>query len=97
MIATGAVLKVPTDIFRDEVTSRLQRVVENSPGTCIIVVPSVRDMVSRHVAYPQAMLDKEQLGLPKVRAMSNRHPFSFVLLHVVPHPACSKQILPRYS
>jgi DNA polymerase alpha subunit B len=83
MIATGAVLKVPTDIFRDEVTSRLQRVVENSPGTCIIVVPSVRDMVSRHVAYPQAMLDKEQLGLPKVRKVDP----SFSVPHVVPQAA----------
>lgn len=57
----------PTDLFRERVTSQLLRVIEASPGTVIILVPSVRDMISRHVAFPQAMLDKEALGLPKVR------------------------------
>ena len=56
----------PTDLFREQVTSQLQRVLEQSPSTVIILVPSVRDMVSRHMAFPQAMLDKEALGLPKV-------------------------------
>jgi len=44
----------------------LQRITEASPGTVIILVPSVKDLVSKHVAFPQAMLDKEPLGLPKV-------------------------------
>jgi DNA polymerase alpha subunit B len=58
-------------MFKDEVSARLQRIVDISPGTVIIVVPSVRDMVSRHMAYPQAMLDKEALGLPKVRPFTS--------------------------
>lgn len=66
MITIGAVSQSPLDIFRDQIGARLQRIVEQSPGTVIIMVPSVRDMISRHVAFPQAMLEKEVLGLPKV-------------------------------
>lgn len=31
----------------------------------ILLFPSVRDMVSRHVAFPQAALAKDELALPK--------------------------------
>ena len=56
----------PTELLRDKVISQLQRVIDSSPATVIFLVPSVRDMISRHVAYPQAMLDRESLGIPKV-------------------------------
>lgn len=36
------------------------------------MAPSVRDIVSRHMAFPQARLDKEDLGLPKVSLKSPR-------------------------
>lgn len=57
---------MPIDIFKEQVSARLQRLIDASPSTVIILVPSVRDVVSRHVAFPQAMLEKEALGLPKV-------------------------------
>lgn len=66
LIQLGAVTSTPVDLFKDHITSTLQRLHDVSPGTSVILVPSVRDMVSRHVAYPQAMLDKESLGLSKV-------------------------------
>lgn len=58
---------MPNDIFKEQISARLQRLLDVSPATTIILVPSVRDIVSTHVAFPQAMLDKETLGLPKVR------------------------------
>lgn len=63
---------MPLDIFKEQITARLLRLLEASPSTTIILVPSVRDVVSHHVAFPQAMLDKESLGLPKVRPLSSR-------------------------
>lgn len=63
--------QTPTEIFKDQITARLQRLYEASPGTKVALVPSIRDIVSRHVAYPQAALDRESLGLLKVsRAQS---------------------------
>lgn len=73
---TGQVSQTPVEIWRDQIGSRLQRIVEETPGTHIILVPSIRDMVSRHVAFPQAMLDKELLGLPKASPS-----FSILLRH----------------
>jgi hypothetical protein len=57
---------MPHEIFRDQITARLLRLNESSPATTIILVPSVRDIISRHMAFPQAMFDRETLGLPKV-------------------------------
>ena len=65
-IVNGQVTQTLVEVWGDQIGSRLQRVVEHSPGTHIILVPSVRDMVNRHMAFPQAMLDKELLGIPKV-------------------------------
>jgi hypothetical protein len=42
---------------------------ESSPTTQVIMMSSVKDMVNRHVAFPQAHLDAErlaELGLPRV-------------------------------
>jgi len=70
-LINGQVGQTSTEIWREQIGSRLQRIIDHSPGTHIILVPSVRDAVSRHVAYPQAMLDKELLGIPKVSVSPN--------------------------
>jgi hypothetical protein len=57
---------MPHDIFREQISTRLQRLYETSPATTVILVPSVRDIISRHMAFPQAMFDRDTLGLPKV-------------------------------
>ena len=73
LIENGAVTQTPTEIFKEQVAAQLVRLSEASPSTVVLLVPSVRDMVSRHVAFPQAMLDKEALGLPKVRTQALSH------------------------
>ena len=68
-IKAGDVDKRPVEIFREQIGDRISSFVESCPGTQIIMIPSVRDLVSRHVAFPQANLEKErmvELGLPKV-------------------------------
>jgi DNA polymerase alpha subunit B len=69
LVKVGDLDETPTEIFRNQVASRLSTFTEDCPATAVIVIPSVRDMVSRHVAFPQAMLEKSpELGLPKVRS-----------------------------
>ncbi|WVQ82653.1 hypothetical protein IAT38_004785 [Cryptococcus sp. DSM 104549] len=81
-IAKGAVTQTPTELFQEQISKRLQRVVDRSPGTIIILVPSVRDLVSRHMAFPQSMLEKEPLGLPKkVKVLPN--PCTFQINEVI--------------
>jgi DNA polymerase alpha subunit B len=61
---------MPADIFRHQIADRLIPFVERCPGTQVIMIPSVRDLISRHVAFPQSNFEKERmadLGLPKVR------------------------------
>ncbi|WRT64268.1 uncharacterized protein IL334_001199 [Kwoniella shivajii] len=76
-ISSGAVTETPADIFRNQVSRRLQNTLDSTPGTVIILVPNIRDVVSRHMAFPQSMLDKELLGLPKrVKVLPNPCTFS---------------------
>ncbi|WVO16943.1 hypothetical protein L204_104629 [Cryptococcus depauperatus] len=60
-----AVSQTPAEIFQNQISNRLQTVVENSSATVILLVPSIRDMVSQHMAFPQSMFEKEGLGIPK--------------------------------
>jgi len=66
MIASGILTQSVTELFKGQISARLHRLAEASPRTVVIIVPSIRDAVSRHVVYPQGMLDRELLGLPKV-------------------------------
>lgn len=72
MIKAGNVDELPEDLFRRKISRRLNQVSEQSPRTNIILVPSGRDLVSTHVAYPQAPLDRESLQLSKVAATVRR-------------------------
>ncbi|PWY66118.1 DNA polymerase [Aspergillus heteromorphus CBS 117.55] len=61
-----------TAVFRHCITAPLQRLVAAVPSITIVLVPSVRDAVSKHVSWPQEQLPKKELGLPKqVRMVSN--------------------------
>ncbi|KAF9884452.1 DNA-directed DNA polymerase alpha subunit pol12 [Aspergillus nanangensis] len=61
-----------TTVFRHYISTPLQRLVAAVPGITIVMVPSVRDAVSKHVSWPQEQLPRKELGLPKqVRMVSN--------------------------
>jgi len=53
------------DAFRAFISKPLARFAEQNPTTIIILVPSIRDAVSRHVSWPQDRFPKKELGLPK--------------------------------
>ena len=61
-----------TDIFRLLIAQPLTALTRALPSITIILVPSLRDAVSKHVAYPQDRFPKAPLGLPKqVQVVTN--------------------------
>ncbi|KAF2490051.1 DNA polymerase alpha, subunit B [Lophium mytilinum] len=54
-----------TDVFRHYVSKPLQAFSAQLPTCTIILVPSLRDAVHRHAAWPQDKLPKKELGLPR--------------------------------
>ncbi|KAJ5620243.1 hypothetical protein N7510_004227 [Penicillium lagena] len=65
-------------VFRHLISAPLSRLAAAVPSITIVLVPSVRDALSRHVSWPQEQLLKKELGLPKqVRMVSNPVTLSF--------------------
>ncbi|KAL2865178.1 DNA-directed DNA polymerase alpha subunit POL12 [Aspergillus lucknowensis] len=66
-----------TTVFRHCIATPLQKLAAEVPSINIVLVPSVRDAVSKHVSWPQEQLPKKELGLPKqARMVSNPVTFS---------------------
>lgn len=53
------------DVFRLLITQPLQKLLQTASTMTIILVPSMRDAVSKHVSWPQDRFAKSALGLPK--------------------------------
>lgn len=71
-----------SSLFRHTISAPLQRLCAANPNITVVLVPSVRDAVSKHVSWPQEQLQRKDLGLPKqVRMMTN--PCTFWLNEVV--------------
>ncbi|KAK2779993.1 DNA-directed DNA polymerase alpha subunit pol12 [Onygenales sp. PD_12] len=56
-------------LFRHRISTPLHRLASRVPSISIFLVPSVRDSASKHVSWPQEMLMKKELGLPKQARM----------------------------
>lgn len=54
-----------TTVFRVMVAGIFRHLAECVPSITIILVPSVRDIISKHVSWPQEPLSRKELGLPK--------------------------------
>ncbi|KAL3472874.1 DNA polymerase alpha subunit B N-terminal-domain-containing protein [Aspergillus californicus] len=66
-----------TTVFRHCISAPLQKLAAEVPSITILLVPSVRDAVSKHVSWPQEQLPKKELGLPRqARMLSNPVTFS---------------------
>jgi DNA polymerase alpha subunit B len=60
------------DVFRILVGQPLQNLAQAVPTITIIMVPSIRDAISKHVAWPQDRFPRQALGLPKqVQVVTN--------------------------
>ena len=58
-----------TDAFRIMIGRPLARLAQAVPSITIVCVPSVRDIVNRHVSWPQEPFARKELGLPKQAKM----------------------------
>ena len=58
-----------SDAFRILVGGPLQCLAKTVPSITIILVPSVRDIINKHVSWPQKPYPKKELGLPKQAKM----------------------------
>lgn len=56
-----------SDVFRILIGAPLARLAQQVPSMTIVLIPSVRDAVNKHVSWPQEPFDKKDksLGLPK--------------------------------
>ncbi|RYO86883.1 hypothetical protein DL762_004547 [Monosporascus cannonballus] len=52
-------------VFKHLVSPALNRLAAANPAATIVLVPSVRDAVARHVAWPQDAFPRKDLGLPR--------------------------------
>ncbi|KAH7008324.1 DNA polymerase alpha subunit B N-terminal-domain-containing protein [Ilyonectria destructans] len=61
-----------TTVFRYLVSPAFNRLASASPHLTIILIPSVRDILAKHVSWPQDTIPRKELGLPKsVRILTN--------------------------
>lgn len=59
-------------VFKYLISPALNRLAAANPSITIILVPSVRDVIAKHVAWPQDSIPRKELGLPKAaRIVSN--------------------------
>lgn len=52
-------------VFKYMISPVLNRLVANNPHITILLIPSVRDIIDKHVSWPQEPLSRKELGLPK--------------------------------
>lgn len=61
-----------TTVFKYLFAPALNRLTSSNPHVTVILVPSVRDILDKHVSWPQDSIPRKELGLPKsVRIVSN--------------------------
>jgi DNA polymerase alpha subunit B len=53
------------DLFRYHISLPLQKLAKSVPSITILIVPSLRDAVSKHAAWPQDRLVKKDFQLPR--------------------------------
>lgn len=58
MIKQGEIDAPPDIMFRDVIISQLQEYLDSKEGCLVLVVPSVRDILSDHAVFPQSNLDE---------------------------------------
>ncbi|PFH60743.1 hypothetical protein XA68_10451 [Ophiocordyceps unilateralis] len=61
-----------TTVFKYLFAPALNRLASSRPHLAVILVPSVRDVIAKHVSWPQDAFPRKDLGLPRtVRIVSN--------------------------
>ncbi|KAM5444308.1 DNA-directed DNA polymerase alpha subunit pol12 [Microsporum ferrugineum] len=72
-----------TTLFKHCISRPLTQLASKVPNIYIILIPSVRDAVSKHVSWPQEILPKRELGLPPKQARVVTNPVAISLNEVM--------------
>ncbi|KAM0788694.1 hypothetical protein ACM66B_002791 [Microbotryomycetes sp. NB124-2] len=83
LIKSGNIDRMPEDIFRTEITTRIVNFVNSSPRSVVILVPHGRDLTNTHAAYPQSPFAKGSFGLPGKGVYMLPNPTTFSINEVV--------------
>ncbi|KAF8158218.1 DNA polymerase alpha/epsilon subunit B-domain-containing protein [Crassisporium funariophilum] len=71
-IKTGEIDVTPANLFRAHFVDPLRNFLTASPGSIVLLVPSVRDLVSNHAAFPQPELNAELFNFnPRIHLLPN--------------------------
>ncbi|KAH8917747.1 DNA polymerase alpha, subunit B [Atractiella rhizophila] len=83
LVRLGLLHETPHQLFKSQISSKLNSFMDSSPRSTVILVPSLRDMTSYHLAFPQSPFEKDPaLGL-KPRAKMLPNPFQFTVNELV--------------
>ncbi|KAK4055754.1 DNA-directed DNA polymerase alpha subunit pol12 [Microbotryomycetes sp. JL201] len=83
LIKSGNVDRMPEDVFKTEITTRVLNFLNGSPRSVVILVPHGRDLTNTHVAYPQSPFAKGSFGLPGKGVYMLPNPTTFSINEVV--------------
>ncbi|KAF5382643.1 hypothetical protein D9615_002794 [Tricholomella constricta] len=76
-IKNGETDILPADLFRTLFLQPLRAFLDSCPGNIAVLVPSVRDLISRQAVFPQGELDSELTGSdPRIHLLPNPARFS---------------------
>ncbi|KNZ81283.1 DNA polymerase alpha subunit B [Termitomyces sp. J132] len=76
-IKTGETDMLPDALFRSLFIEHLRTYLDSSPGSIAVLVPSIRDLISRQAVYPQGELDPELTASdPRIHLLPNPSRFS---------------------
>ncbi|RPD62451.1 DNA polymerase alpha, subunit B [Lentinus tigrinus ALCF2SS1-7] len=81
-IKIGDVDATPADMFKTEFVDRLRDFLDSSPGSLVLLVPSVRDILSDHAVFPQCELSRTFCNDPRIRLLPNPARFTLNGVHV---------------
>ncbi|KAK2749468.1 DNA-directed DNA polymerase alpha subunit pol12 [Myotisia sp. PD_48] len=79
-------------LFKHCISRPLTKLASKVPNIEIVLVPSVRDAVSKHVSWPQDILPKKELGLPPKQCKVVTNPVTLALNEVFTG-ICSSDVL----
>ncbi|KAI0304348.1 DNA polymerase alpha/epsilon subunit B-domain-containing protein [Multifurca ochricompacta] len=76
-IKTGDTDQTPSELFHTQFTENVYDFLKASPNSLVLILPSVKDMVSHHNVYPQSPLNISGLsGDPRIKLLPNPCRFS---------------------
>ncbi|KAM3583242.1 DNA-directed DNA polymerase alpha subunit pol12 [Umbelopsis sp. WA50703] len=72
LLVNGEVDATPVDVFRTQISARLQRFTQRCPRSQVLIVPHADDLVHHYAVFPQPAMYGKELGVPRgVHMLSN--------------------------